>query len=140
MSWQLKETLKQKRAGETGTYTGAPGAAPVSFALVFPNQYHLGMANLGFQIIYREINSRADTICERAFLPSIPEYAEYQRTGTALMTVENQRELNEFDLVGFAISFELDYFHVLDILHLAKIPLLRKDRRRSDPIIVAGGP
>ena len=140
MKWQLQESLKQKRAGETVVRTGVSGAATVSFALVFPNQYHLGMSNLGFQIIFREINSRQDTLCERAFLPSAAELLEHKRTGAPLMTIESQREVNRFDLIGFAISFELDYFNVLELLQLAKIPLKSHERRQTDPIIVAGGP
>ena len=67
MNWQLIDALKQRLANETGVHPSAPGAK-TGFALVFPNEYHLGMSNLGFQIIYREINSRVDTACERAFL------------------------------------------------------------------------
>lgn len=139
MNWQLIESLKQKKMREIGAKISAPGAK-TGFALVFPNEYHLGMSNLGFQIIYREINSRHDTACERAFLPSSLERLEYQRTGTPLMTIENQRPLDEFSMVAFAISFELDYFNVLDILQLGRIPLRCDERSESDPIIIAGGP
>ena len=139
MNWQLIESLKQKKSHEIGAKISAPGAK-TGFALVFPNEYHLGMSNLGFQIIYREINSRHDTACERAFLPSPVERLEYQRTNTPLMTIENQRPLDEFSMVAFAISFELDYFNVLDILQLGRIPLRCDERSESDPIIIAGGP
>ena len=60
MNWQLIENLRQRIAREQGGQTTAPGAK-TGFALVFPNEYHLGMSNLGFQIIYREINLRRDT-------------------------------------------------------------------------------
>ena len=139
MNWQLIENLKQRSASESGAHIAAPGAK-TGFALVFPNEYHLGMANLGFQIIYREINSRRDTACERAFLPSAEEKAEHHRTGTPLMTIENQRPLDEFQLIGFAISFELDYFNVLDILQMGRIPICCHERSDNDPIVIAGGP
>ena len=139
MNWQLIENLKQRSASESGAQIAAPGAK-TGFALVFPNEYHLGMANLGFQIIYREINSRRDTACERAFLPSSEEKAEHQRTGTPLMTIENQRPLDEFQLIGFAISFEMDYFNVLDILQMGRIPICCHERSDNDPIVIAGGP
>ena len=139
MNWQLIDRLKQRASQETGAVRTAPGAKS-GFALVFPNEYHLGMSNLGFQIIYREINRRIDTACERAFLPSPDELAEYRRTGTPLMTLETQRPLNEFPLVGFAISFEMDYFHVLDILELGRVPRLCSERGERDPLVIAGGP
>jgi radical SAM superfamily enzyme YgiQ (UPF0313 family) len=139
MNWQLQGTLKQKLAGETGSRVTAPGAK-TAFALIFPNEYHLGMSNLGFQIIYREINLRADTACERAFLPAAAEIKEYRRTETPLMTVETQRSLNEFQLIGFAVSFELDYFNILDILQMGRIPICCCDRAGSDPLVIAGGP
>lgn len=139
MNWQLIDRLKQRTSRETGAIRTAPGAK-TGFALVFPNEYHLGMSNLGFQIIYREINRRSDTACERAFLPSPDELMEYRRTGTPLMTLETQRTLNEFPLIGFAISFEMDYFHVLDILDLGRVPSPRKDRSDRDPLVIAGGP
>lgn len=139
MNWQLQGTLKRQLAGESGALVCAPGAK-TAFALSFPNEYHLGMSNLGFQIIYREINSRADTSCERAFLPAVAEIKEYLRTGTPLMTVENQRPLNEFQLIGFAVSFELDYFNILEILQLGRVPICCCERGESDPLVIAGGP
>ena len=139
MNWQLIENLKKRNLSESGAQISAPGAK-TGFALIFPNEYHLGMANLGFQIIYREINSRSDTACERAFLPSSEEMSEYRRTGTPLLTIENQRPLNEFPLIGFAISFELDYFNVLDLLEMGRIPICSHERGETDPIVIAGGP
>ena len=139
MNWQLIENLKQRISREHGGQTTAPGAK-TGFALVFPNEYHLGMSNLGFQIIYREINSRRDTACERGFLPSASEKAEYIRSAMPLLTMESQRPLYEFPLIGFAVSFEMDYFNILEILQLGRIPVCTIDRGESDPIIIAGGP
>jgi radical SAM superfamily enzyme YgiQ (UPF0313 family) len=139
MNWQLIENLKKRNLSESGAQISAPGAK-TGFALIFPNEYHLGMANLGFQIIYRGINSRGDTACERAFLPSSEEMTEYRRTGTPLLTIENQRPLNEFPLIGFAISFELDYFNVLDLLQMGRVPICSNERGETDPIVIAGGP
>ena len=139
MNWNLVNRLKQRAERETGANRADPGAK-TGFALLFPNEYHLGMSNLGFQIIYREINRRADTACERAFLPSPGDLQEHRRTGTPLLTMETLRPLAEFPLVGFAISFELDYFHVLEILELGRIPLRCEEREAGQPIVIAGGP
>ena len=139
MNWQLIEKLKSRFDREQGGQKTAPGAK-TGFALAFPNEYHLGMSNLGFQIIYREINSRRDSCCERVFLPSAAERAEYVRSAMPLLTLENQRPLYEFPLVGFAVSFELDYFNLLDMLQLGRIPLQAQERSESDSIVIAGGP
>ena len=56
------------------------------------------------------------------------------------MTIETQRPLYEFPLIGFALTFEMDYFNVLQILSLGKVPLLAAERTETDPIIMIGGP
>ena len=39
------------------------------FAFCFPDTYEIGMSHLGSRILYNVLNSREDTICERAFAP-----------------------------------------------------------------------
>jgi len=124
---------------EQGTIVFPPGSRQ-GFALIYPNTYHVGMSNLGFQIIYQQINSRGDTACERLFLPDRTTEPEYIRTNTPLMTIETQRPLYEFPLIGFAITFEMDYFNVLQILSLGRVPLLAAKRTETDPFIIIGGP
>ena len=41
----------------------------IRVALVYPNIYGAGMANLGFQTVYRLINEQENAVCERVFLP-----------------------------------------------------------------------
>ena len=139
MTWQLKEKLQIIMEQEQGTMVFPPGSRR-SFALVYPNTYYVGMSNLGFQIIYQQINSRSDTACERLFLPDPKTEPEYIRTNTPLMTIETQRPLYEFPLIGFALTFEMDYFNVLQILSLGKVPLLAIERGETDPLIIIGGP
>lgn len=139
MSWYLKEQLQTVLAREQGATVFAPGARN-GFALIYPNTYHVGMSNLGLQIIYQAINSRTDTACERLFMPDRKAEQEYIRTNTPLMTIETQRPLYEFSLIGFAITFEMDYFNILKILSLGKVPLLADERVDGDPVIIAGGP
>ena len=139
MSWQLKEKLQQILANEQGASVYAPGSR-TGFALAYPNTYHVGMSNLGFQIIYQQINSRTDTACERVFLPEKKLEQEYVRTRTPLMTLETQRPLYTFPLIGIAMTFEMDYFHLLRMLELGRVPLLAADRGENDPIVILGGP
>ncbi|MCC5465030.1 TIGR03960 family B12-binding radical SAM protein [Pelosinus baikalensis] len=139
MTWQLKEKLQKTLAEEQGAMVFPPGSRQ-GFALVYPNTYHVGMSNLGFQIIYQQVNSRGDTACERLFLPDRKTEPEYIRTNTPLMTIETQRPLYGFSLIGFALTFEMDYFNVVNILQLGKVPVLAADRGEKDPLVIAGGP
>ena len=109
-------------------------------ALVYPNTYFVGMSNLGLQIIYKEINERDDSCAERVFLPTREEWDAYVKTKTPLMSVETQRNLSDFEVLGFDITFEMDYFHLPMMLEQGHIPLWSRDRGERDPIVLAGGP
>lgn len=140
MSWKIRDSYKKKLAEEAGAVIMPPGKKRYRFGLVYPNDYYIGMSNLGFQIIYRLISKKASFTCERAFLPDRQTEAEYIRSKTPLLTMENQQPLYGMDIIGFAISFEMDYFNFLRCLQLAKIPLKAEDRTEMDPLIIIGGP
>ena len=108
-------------------------------ALVYPQEYQVGMSNLGFQTIYHLLNAHPNLACERVFLPDEVQLQEYQRSHTSLLSLESQRPLTDFAAVAFSLSFEPDYLNVLKILELAHIPLLTADRSEHFPAVVAGG-
>jgi len=139
MTWQLKQKLQKMLAEEKGAQIFSPGARQ-GFALAYPNSYHIGMSNLGLHILYQQINSRPDTACERIFFPEPKVLQEYEKTRTPLLTMETQRPLYEFPLIGFAVSFEMDYFHMVTMLQLGKVPLLANERKEDDPLVLVGGP
>src|SRR5918999_681257 len=122
MSYHLTQNVKRLLAEERGTLY-KPHGDRLKFALAFPNSYRLGMSNLGFQIVYRLLNSREDTVCERAFLPDAVDEPEYQRSHTPLFTMESQRPVAEFDVIGFSVSFEMDFVHILKMLDMAGLPI-----------------
>lgn len=111
----------------------------LSVALVYPNFYHLGMSNLGFQIVYHLLNKRSDVVAERSFLPEGQEMSLYLQSGRPLLSLESQSPLNKFDLVAFSLSFENDYPNILKILELSKIPLFSEERTGAFPFVMAGG-
>jgi radical SAM family uncharacterized protein len=139
LSWNLKNRLKEIAANEQGAALISPGARR-QMALIYPNEYHVGMNNLGIHIIYRQINNRQDIACERFFLPDKKMQAEYLRTNTPLLSIETQRPLYEFPLIAFAVSFEMDYFNLIKMLSLGKVPELAAERTENDPLIIIGGP
>lgn len=139
MSWKIKDDLKQKIADEWGVQVYQPGLRhPVAF--VYPNVYHLGMSNLGMHILYQMINARGDSACERFFLPETSLIKEHQKTRTALLSVETQRQLSDFSVIFVMLSFEMDYDNLLTVLELGNIKLRAEQRNEKEPLIIIGGP
>jgi radical SAM superfamily enzyme YgiQ (UPF0313 family) len=95
-------------------------AIPVIYA--FPNEYSVGITSLGYQIIWATLAMRSDVDVRRLFtdasesLPSQPE------------------------LVGFSLSWELDYANILSLLEQLSIPIRSRDRSDAHPLIFGGGP
>ncbi len=111
----------------------------LKFALVYPDIYEIGMSYLGLHILYHVINRRDNTLCERAFLPW-PDAEEILRgSSLPLFSLESHTPLREFDILGFSLSYELNYTGVLSILNLSGIPLFSKDRGEDYPLVMAGG-
>jgi radical SAM superfamily enzyme YgiQ (UPF0313 family) len=139
MSYQLTQSIKKLLADERGTIY-KPHGDRLRFALAFPNSYRLGMSNLGYQIVYRLLNSRDDTVCERTFLPEPAEEPEYRRSHTPLFTWESGRPVAECDVIGFSVSFEMDYLNILKMLDLSGLPLRAAERDEHYPLVIVGGP
>lgn len=116
------------------------GEKEVNFALIYPNTYNLAMSNLGFMSIYYQINIRRDTLCHRGFLPFKGDEKAFYKTNTLLFSLESQVPLKDYDIIGFSVSFELDYINILKILEISHIPLEKEKRDERFPLIIAGGP
>ncbi|MCU0691035.1 MAG: B12-binding domain-containing radical SAM protein [Polyangiaceae bacterium] len=56
------------------------------------------------------------------------------------LTYESGLSPNAFAVVAFSIAYELELGELLGMLARADIPVLRGQRRRSDPLVLAGGP
>ncbi len=138
MSWPLKRKAQALLAAEEGAVRKDWGGR-VAIALVYPNTYRVGMSNLGFQTIYRHLNAVPDVVCERVFLPEPADLDELRRTQTAPFSLESQRPLTDFHMIGFSVTYEGDYVNVLRILDLAGVPLRAAERRAHDPLVLMGG-
>ena len=112
---------------------------PNRFALVYPSTYQLGMSSLGVQVIYATLNSRDDTACERVFVPESEYLRKLVIQKTRLFSFETQTALNQFDIIGFSVSFESDYVNIPRTLELANIPPLAEERSEWEPLVIAGG-
>jgi radical SAM superfamily enzyme YgiQ (UPF0313 family) len=104
-------------------FTPAPSdtaAIPLIFA--FPNEYTVGITSLGYQVVWATLAARSDLQVSRLFtdvhesLPSQPE------------------------ILGFSMSWELDYVNILNLLESLEIPISTSDRTNHHPIVFGGGP
>jgi radical SAM superfamily enzyme YgiQ (UPF0313 family) len=137
MSWKQKKRCLDLLAEEVN-YTQKLWGKSLKVCLAYPNYYHTGMSNLGFQTVYALINSHPDCLCERVFYPE-PEYFPKNNEAFSLLSIESQHPLIEFDIVAFSLSFENDYPRILEMLDLSKIPLKAENRGNKYPLIAGGG-
>ena len=138
MSRRIKDKALTLLSEEQGTVRKDWGGR-VSIALVYPNTYAVGMSNLGFQTIYRHLNALGDVVCERVFFPDPADLDEMRRTSTPPLSLESQRPLTDFQMIGFSVTYEGDYINVLRLLDMAGVPLRSSDRRPHDPLVLMGG-
>jgi len=110
------------------------GRLPI--ALIYPNNYYVGMSSLGFQALYGIFNGCDDVVCERAFLP---DDFEKQRSPEVL-SLESGRQLRDFPVLAFSFTYELDYFNFVRMLRAAHVPAYAGERTNGDPLVIAGGP
>ena len=93
---------------------------PVIFA--FPNDYTVGITSLGYQVVWATLATRDDLQVSRLFtdihepLPRHPE------------------------LLGFSMSWELDYVNIFNLLESLEIPIRANSRHQNHPLIFGGGP
>ncbi len=126
--------------GEWNQVVKDHSATRIKVALCFPDVYEIGMSHLGFRLLYGILNRRDDMLAERAFTPWPDMQAELIARGLPLTTLESATPLNQFDVVGFSLQFELCFTNILSALALSHIPLRSADRGQDDPLVIAGGP
>ncbi len=108
--------------------------------LAFPDVYDIGMSHLGTKIIYSLLNRDPRIACERAFAPWTDMEAELRARGLPLVSLETQRPLCEFDVVGISLQYELTFTNMLTLLDLGRIPLRTADRAEDATLVLVGGP
>jgi radical SAM superfamily enzyme YgiQ (UPF0313 family) len=95
-------------------------AIPTIFA--FPNEYTVGITSLGYQIVWATLAVRSDLEVSRLFTDireQLPRHPE---------------------LLGFSLSWELDYVNILNLLESLEVPIWASQRTDSHPIVFGGGP
>lgn len=88
------------------------------------------MSSLALHLLYRLINEHPHFSCHRIFFP---------QEGFPSISIESFKTIDEYNILGFSISYELDYFNVIEILKRSTIPILAKERDISCPLVIGGG-
>ncbi len=132
---------------ELGTHHQDWDSSKVRWVLSYPETYEVGASNLGHIILYSILKNIPDQLCDRAYLPEIDFKKRLKENSTTIFGIESRRELRNFDLLGFSLSYELGATNILEMLDLACINIYSKDRQdlplndpKSLPLIFAGGP
>ncbi|MGI6252720.1 MAG: TIGR03960 family B12-binding radical SAM protein [Aminivibrio sp.] len=142
--WPLLSNVKRP-----SRYAGCEFGAPppkagekglIRVCLAFPDVYEIGMSYLGFQILYFLLKSLPYADGERAYCPWTDMESMLRESGTPLASIESDRPLHAFDVVGFTLQYELSYTNILTMLDLGEIPLLSEERGENHPLVAAGGP
>ena len=114
--------------------------AEARVCLGFPDVYDIGMSHLGTKILYSLLNKDPRIACERAFAPWLDMEAELRARDLPLVSLEAQRPLHEFDVLGISLQYELTFTNVLTLLDLGGIPLRAADRANDATLVLVGGP
>lgn len=138
----LKKVQKPARytGGELNSVVKNKEDVKLRYAFCFPDNYEIGMSHLGMKILYSVVNERQDAWCERVFAPWDDMETLMRENNVKLYALESGDSLDEFDLIGFSLQYELSYTNVLNMLDLGGVPVLKKDRTTLTPIVIAGGP
>jgi len=124
---------------EDGAQSPRHGPELVSWLLVYPDAYEVGLPNQGLQILYEILNERPDALAERSYAPWVDMEALMREQGVPLFSVDTHRAASDFDVVAFNLSAELVYTNVLNCLDLAGVPVRSADRGPEHPLVAAGG-
>lgn len=129
----------QYTGGELNEIIKDKSKIDLRYAFCFPDTYEIGMSNLGVKILYSLINNREDAWCERVFAPEEDMESLMRQNNIPLFALESGDYIKDFDAIGFSLGYELCYTNVLNLLDLAGLPVLSKDRESLTPIVMAGG-
>lgn len=100
--------------------------------LCYPNSYRVAGSSLGFQVIYRALNSSQGVACHRAVLE--------ETRPRPLRSLEFDKNVSDYDAILVSIAYELDLANLVHLLDDAGIPPLARDRGPQHPVVIVGGP
>ncbi|MBX7112520.1 MAG: radical SAM protein [Dehalococcoidia bacterium] len=131
----VRALARERLAHERGA-TVKDWGGRIAVAIVYPNSYYIGMSNLALQTVYSLFNAYPDFVCERAFYDPPSRDARHPYP---VVSMESQRSLADFAVLAFTLSYEFDYFNMVQTLRSAGIPLYSEQRDERHPLVIAGG-
>ncbi len=137
----LNEVQKPARyiGGEINSVVKDFDNTPCRVAFCFPDVYDIGMSHLGMKILYHMLNDEEDCLCERVFAPWSDMEEKMREYNIPLYSLETKTPVKDFDLIGFTLQYEMSYTNILNMLELAGVPLLARDRY-DKTFVCFGGP
>jgi radical SAM superfamily enzyme YgiQ (UPF0313 family) len=99
-----------------------PDNDAIATIFAFPNEYTVGITSLGYQVVWATLAMRDDVQVSRLF------------------TDTHEQLPRKPELVGFSMSWELDYVNILNLLESLEIPIKADIRDNNHPIVFGGGP
>jgi radical SAM family uncharacterized protein len=133
------QTPAQYLGGELNSVVKDHRTVRGTVCLAFPDTYALGMSHHGLQVLYSLMNG-LDWACERVFTP-LPDFEKALRErGLPLYSLETFTPLNQFDVLGFSLQYEISDTNVLTMLDLGELALRAEERGPDDTLVIAGGP
>jgi radical SAM superfamily enzyme YgiQ (UPF0313 family) len=112
--------------------------APHRIAIVYPSPYRVAMSSLGYQTVYRIVQTTPDFCAERICLPD--ELGDGSESDEPISSIESHRLLGDFAVIAVSVAYELELASMIRLFERARLPALRESRRPSDPLVIAGGP
>ena len=125
--------------GELHAVSGQIEPDSLSFCLIFPDLYEIGMSHQGLQILYHILNRQPRFVAHRAYAPDTDMEQLLRQQEQPLFSLEGKIGLSAYDVLGITLPYELCYTNILTILDLAGIPLRSSDRDGRHPLILGGG-
>ncbi|MCD4652880.1 B12-binding domain-containing radical SAM protein [bacterium] len=107
--------------------------------LVYPAPYSVGMANLGFHLIYSAFNRIRGVCCHRAFAPWTTFSQRVTPRIPVPVSLETGEALSKYDVVALSLNYENDILNVFRLFKAAGINLLSTERSHREPLVIAGG-
>jgi radical SAM superfamily enzyme YgiQ (UPF0313 family) len=98
-----------------------PDNDAIATIFAFPNEYTVGITSLGYQVVWATLAMRDDVQVSRLF------------------TDTHEQLPRKPELVGFSMSWELDYVNILNLLESLEIPITTSTRDNNHPIVFGGG-
>ncbi|MBZ4671970.1 MAG: hypothetical protein JG762_200 [Deferribacteraceae bacterium] len=101
----------------------------IKVATLYPNKYEIASQNLGFQEVYKFLNSIEDVVCERIVLDFYEDN----------LSIETQKFFAEFEVIFVSINYEEDVLNLIKFLKSQHIKIFNYERDSTSPLIIAGG-